>query len=226
MIWIYRGEFEMGAYPDEEDASADEEPQHTVSFERGFWLGQVEITQRQWQSVMGDNPSHFQGENKPVDNVSWLDAKSFIDQINLSLEEELWRLPTEAEWEYACRASSPTRFYWGDDPGYSELANYAWYSANSNFESKDTGTRGAPDGDFYDMHGNVWEWCEDRYHYDYNGAPDDGSAWMDWQVRDRVIRGGSWFSSGSDLRSASRSYAEPDFSSNSIGFRLVRIEPE
>ncbi|MFC2170517.1 SUMF1/EgtB/PvdO family nonheme iron enzyme [Calditrichota bacterium] len=226
MVWIPKGQFEMGAYSGEADASVDESPQHTVTFARGFWIGAFEVTQQQWVAITGENPSSFDGDDRPVENISWQDAVDFKNELNYREGTGFWRLPSEAEWEYACRSGTETRFHWGDDPDYTELSQYAWYSAISNFETHDVGGLYSNLYDIYDMHGNVEEWCYDRYHYDYTGAPEDGSAWFDWQMSSFVTRGGSWFNSGSDLRSASRSYAEPDNRSSSTGFRLARTEPE
>ena len=154
-VWIEPGTFLMGAA----DLGFTE---HEVTISRGFYLGKYEITQGQWESVMGSNPSYFGGSNRPVEQVSWNDVQEFIGRLNEAAGEEVYRLPTEAEWEYACRAGTTTRWSFGDDEG--QLGEYAWYTGNNSpYGTKEVGTKRPNPWGLYDMHGNVWEWCQDWY---------------------------------------------------------------
>ena len=200
-----------------ESGEADEKPVHRVTISNGFYMGRYEVTQVQWQAVMGNNPSHFKGDNLPVEKVSWNDIQWFINKLNAMNDGFRYRLPTEAEWEYACRAGTP-----GDYGGYIE--GMAWYSENSGNSTHSVGTKAPNSFGLYDMHGNVLEWCQDVYHDTYNGAPTDGSAWLiggDQKVR--VLRGGSWGYFAKNLRSADRFRVTPDRRSYSIGIRLVGV---
>ncbi|MBC7324568.1 MAG: formylglycine-generating enzyme family protein, partial [Moorella sp. (in: Bacteria)] len=134
MVLIPAGTFMMGSPNNEQDRSSNEGPQHQVTLTKPFYLGKYEVTQAQWKAVMGSNPSYFRGNNLPVEQVSWNDCQTFIQRLN-QLGQGTFRLPTEAEWEYACRAGTTTRFYWGDDPNYSQIGQYAWYDRNSNSQT-------------------------------------------------------------------------------------------
>lgn len=221
MVWIPGGAFMMGRFPGEQDSYAYEEPRHAVTVS-GFWMGRYEVTQAQWVAIMGSNPSFLSGVNRPVEQVSWDDAKSFITALN-SHTGMTFRLPSEAEWEYACRADTMTRFYWGDDLTYTAIGDYAWYSGNSGGQTHERGEKLPNPWGLYDISGNVWEWCEDDLHDSYTGAPTDGTAWID-EPRgvDRVARGGSWDTGGSGCRSAARTGGGPSAASNYIGLRLAR----
>ena len=231
MVWIPGGTFLMGRYPGEQDSSSSEDPQHQVTVP-GFWMGKYEVTKRQWIAVMGTTP--WSGQvcvlndlDSPAVYVSWNDAKAFITELNTDTGLT-FRLPSEAEWEYACRAGTTTRFYWGDDPSYTAINDYAWWEGNAwNADEKYAHVVGLklPNAfGLYDMSGNVWEWCEDDWHYGYTGAPTNGSAWVDSpRGSDRVVRGGSWRGDGCDgCRSADRSIIIPSGGGNSLGFRLSR----
>ncbi|MBP7429727.1 MAG: formylglycine-generating enzyme family protein [Candidatus Hydrogenedentes bacterium] len=220
MVWIPAGTFLMGRwYPDEQDSVSDEAPQHQVTLSQGFWMGKYEVTQTQWEAVMGSNPAYFSGANRPVEWVSWNEVQSFITALN-SLTGETFRLPTEAEWEYACRGGRKTRFYWGDDPTYTQIGNYAWYGSNSGGRTHDVGTK-LPNGfDLYDMSGNVWEWCQDWYDAYSSGSVTDPTGPASGPHR--VGRGGGWSSDGAYCRSAYRSSFDPSGTGDYIGFRLSR----
>jgi formylglycine-generating enzyme required for sulfatase activity len=221
LLQIPAGTFTMGRYAGEQASYAWEGPAHQVTFAHDFYLGKYKVTQAQWQAVMGNNPSHFTGDlNRPVENVSWEDAQDFIAAVNL-LGQGTVRLPSEAEWEYACRAGTTTRFFWGDDPAYLNISNYAWYEHNSASVTHPVGWKLANAWGLYDMNGDVWEWCQDWWHDDYTGAPTDGSAWESPTGTSRVGRGGAWNAFNEYCRSAFRSYDYPDNKANNIGFRIA-----
>ena len=217
MCWIPAGSFDMGSPNGEQDRYGDEDPVHRVTFAEGFWMGKYEVTQAQWEAVMGNNPSSFSGADRPVECVSWTDIQGFESALS-----NAFRLPSEAEWEYACRAGSTTRFYWGEDGDYSQIGSYAWYSGNSSSSTHPVGEKTANSWGLYDMSGNVYEWCEDWYHGDYTNAPSDGSAWVSPSGSDRVRRGGGWGSNARYCRSAFRSYGDPSYLAHDLGFRLLR----
>ena len=209
----------MGRYDGEQDSGSDEDDQHRVTFARGFWMGKYEVTQEQWEAVMGNNPAHDYGvgANYPVYYVSWDDIQQFESRLG-----NAFRLPSESEWEYACRAGTQARFYWGDDPNYSQIGTYAWYLSNSSSTTHLVGQKTANVWGLCDMSGNVYEWCEDWYHSDYTGAPTDGRAWTTPAGDYRVLRGGSWGDDARYCRSATRAGGYPDCRYDSVGFRVVR----
>ena len=221
--WIPPGEFLMGSPEDEPERSDNEGPQHRVRFAQGFWLAETACTQALWRAVTGENPNRFKGDDRPVEDVSWDDIQAFLQQLNKAHPGLALRLPSEAEWEYACRAGTRTRYWFGDEIDHDK----------ANYREKNEGTvpvtryRRNPWG-LYQVHGNVWEWCQDRWHESYQGAPEDGQPWETEGDRERaVLRGGSWVSLGWDLRSAHRPLDHrdhADFLAN-YGFRLAR-DPE
>ncbi len=218
-ILIPSGEFDMGS-PSDEERYIDEVPVHHVKLSRAFYIGKYEVTQKQWRDVMGSSPSYFNGDDLPVEQISWNDVQDFIKKLN---EKEGWnkyRLPTEAEWEYAARAGTITRYYFGDDE--IKLRDYGWYDSNSGSTTHSIGQKTPNPWGLYDLHGNVWEWVQDKWHSDYNGAPTDGSAW-EGSGSFRILRGGSWGHQAWDCRSAFRRYAAPAYRNSNIGFRLLRI---
>ncbi|MBI4569094.1 MAG: formylglycine-generating enzyme family protein [Planctomycetes bacterium] len=213
LVLIPAGTFMMGSPDNEPERDADEGPQHQVNV-NAFLMGKYEVAQRQWRAVMGNNPSYFKdaGIFAPVEWVSWNDCKQFCEKTGL-------RLPSEAEWEYACRAGTTTRYSFGDDE--SEAGEYAWYGATSGGITTHPVGQKKPNGwGLYDMHGNVWEWCEDEYHDSYNGAPTDGSAWTSNKGGARVLRGGSWLNTARSLRAAFRDGRTPAFRNAYVGVRV------
>jgi formylglycine-generating enzyme required for sulfatase activity len=231
-VLIPKGSFSMGSPPDE-DGRSDDEQQHEVSLSRDFYLGMHEVTQSQYEKVMEENLSYFQGtqvlgedtSRHPVDSVSWEDAIEFCRRLAELPEEKKanhkYRLPTEAEWEYACRAKSrtPTKFSFGIYDA--QLGTYAWYASNSGKMTHTIGVKLPNKFGLYDMHGNVWEWCsdwyDDKYYANSPGAdprgPDSGSS--------RVLRGGSWYDVPLYVRCACRNRATPAHRDRNNGFRVV-----
>lgn len=216
---IPAGEFDMGSPPNETNRYYDESPIHHVKIAYAFYLGKYEVTQKQWREVMGYNPSFSKGDNLPVENVSWYDAQEFIKKLNEKENTSKYRLPSEAEWEYAARAGTTTAYFFGNDE--SMLGEYAWYEGNSKAQTHEVGKKKPNPWGLYDMYGNVFEWVQDMYHNSYDGAPTDGRA---WEVAGsiRVFRGGSLFSVDNQLRSAKRRYFDPDSHFPLFGLRIVR----
>ena len=223
MVWCPAAHFEMGRYLNEGDSNADEDPQHLAFFSEGFWISKYPVTQAQWENVMSANPSQFQDiPMRPVEQVSWNDICAqggFLDRLGQATNMT-FTLPTEAQWEYACRAGTNTRFYWGDDFNNSDIANYTWYSENSDMVTHGVGQKLGNAWDIFDMGGNVWEWCQDWY------GPYPANAVIDSKGPDtgtnRVTRGGAWDSTPDDCRSARRNSQTPDYAAPNLGFRLVR----
>ncbi len=215
MVSIPGGKFLMGS--PEGERKDNEHPQHPVTVPP-FFIGKYPVTQAQWQAVMNNNPSHFQGANRPVERVSWHDCVEFCKKLS-ELIGRPCRLPSEAEWEYACRAGTATPFHFGETLT-NELANH-------NFKYRETTDVGSfPPNAFglYDMHGNVWEWCGDTWHEDYNGAPADGSVWLkNGNENCSPLRGGSCFDTSLYCRSASRinDILGRGFTSSFVGFRVA-----
>jgi formylglycine-generating enzyme required for sulfatase activity len=200
-----------------------EKPTHEVKILQSFYLQTTQITQGQWKKVMGDNPSGFKdcGADCPVESVSWDDVQKFIRKLNDMEGIDKYRLPSEAEWEYGCRAGTTTEFFFGDDAG--QLGEYAWYKDNSEGKTHPVGQKGRNAWGLYDMHGNVWEWVEDDWHGNYDKAPSDGRPWVEKpRGPHRVIRGGSWGNGAHNCRSATRDDNAPDVCNTYIGFRLAR----
>jgi formylglycine-generating enzyme required for sulfatase activity len=215
---IPTGVFAMGAPEGEEGRDGDEGPKHEVVISRPFHLGIHEVTQQQWEAVMGNHPSKAKGNPRhPVEQVSWEDCQEFIKKLN-AMGIGTFRLPTEAEWEYACRAGSQAAYAFGDDDA--KLGEYAWYRGNSGNHPHEVGAREPNAWGLYDMHGNVSEWCGDwydKYVMDRQAdpaGPADGTR--------RVSRGGSWSLPSAFCRSANRDRASPDIRDEDLGFRLVR----
>jgi formylglycine-generating enzyme required for sulfatase activity len=237
MVFIPPGTFRMGSPANEVDREDREGPQMAVTISRGFWMGKYEVTQGEYLAVMGSNPSWFTTNNgyshdlsRPVEQVSWEDATNYCGQLTQQeraagriATNDAYRLPTEAQWEYACRAWTSTRFNYGDDPGYTNLTNYAWYWDNSGETTHPVGQKSPNQWGLYDMHGNVWEYCQDRQS-EYPGGivvdpqgPARGSL---------VIRGGGWnywyYAGARVCRSAFRyDTFSPPSRDGSFGLRVV-----
>ena len=216
MVRVEGGTFRMGAtYEQEEDAYDSEKPVHSVTLS-GYYIGKTEVTQALWQAVMGSNPSDFKGADLPVECVSWKDCQKFINKLN-SLTGRNFRLPTEAEWEFACRGGNNSRGY--KYSGSNNLGSVAWYDDNSGGQTHPVATKAPNELGIYDMSGNVWEWCSDRYaNYTSNSqtnptGPQSGSR--------RVFRGSSWRDGARYCRSSSRSCYYPAFRNDDLGLRLA-----
>ncbi|MYB67106.1 MAG: formylglycine-generating enzyme family protein [Gemmatimonadetes bacterium] len=222
-VWIEPGVFQMGS----ERGRSDESPVHEVEISRGFWLGKFEVTQEQWKSVMDEEP--WAGwaivESNPLHPaviISWDEVQEFIRRINEDAGEGLYRLPTEAEWEYACRAGTQTRWSFGDDE--SLLPEYAWYYGNNYFTegAKEVGGKLPNPWGLYDMHGNVWEWVQDWYDEDYYSSSVRNDPQGPTSGLGRVIRGGH-FGHIDGVRSAYRHLRFLDSRSYTVGVRLLKI---
>jgi formylglycine-generating enzyme required for sulfatase activity len=244
MVAIPGGTFTMGSTEDEEGYDSYDGPQHEVTVEP-FFMGRYPVTQAQWRVVaalpqvernLDLDPSNFKGDNRPVEQVSWYDAVEFCARLAVHTGRE-YRLPTEAEWEHACRAGTTTPFHFGETIT-TDIANYK--GTDEQYGAYGPGPKGEYRGEttpvdhfgvanafgLHDMHGNVWEWCQDNWHENYEGAPTDGSAWLtDNNEAFRIGRGGSWFSSPRTCRSACRYHNVPDIRDFNIGFRVVCAAP-
>jgi formylglycine-generating enzyme required for sulfatase activity len=217
LAWIPPGTFLMGSPPGE-DGRNDDETQHRVTLTRGFYLGIHPVTQSQWQTVMGNNPSRFKGDSLPVENVSWDDCQEFCQRLG-DRTGRRFRLPTEAEWEYACRAGTTPAYHTGD--GQEEAKRVGWWSEGKWGSAGQTRPVGQFEPNAWglrDMHGNVWEWCADLYAPYPNGEVTDPINTSDGD--DRVLRGGSWFNGPKYSRSAHRYKRVAHFRLNSIGCRV------
>jgi formylglycine-generating enzyme required for sulfatase activity len=225
MVYVPAGSFTMGSPTSEAERQDNESPQHRVTL-AAFWMSKYPITQGQYQAIVGSNPANFQGDARPVENVSWHEARAFCQQISTKFSQE-FTLPSEAQWEYACRSGTYTPFYFGETIT-PEFVNYdgehTYASAPKGKYRKETTPVGSlpPNSlGLYDMHGNVWEWCLDTWHGNYAGAPIDGSAWQSQNENDyRVLRGGSWDFDPGYCRSADRNHIYPVGHVSNGGFRV------
>ena len=217
MVVLPAGSFEMGS-----NENWDERPVHRVNVP-SFLIGKTEVTQGQWKAVMGSNPSFFNtcGDDCPVEQVSWNDAQDFARRLSQKTGKQ-YRLPSEAEWEYAARAGSSTKWSFGDNE--SQLGDYAWFRDNSQSKTQRVAQKRPNAFGLFDMHGNVWEWVQDCWHGNYTGAPTEGSAWTTACLDSnyRVLRGGSWNYGPANLRSANRNRDTPDDRNINYGLRLAR----
>jgi formylglycine-generating enzyme required for sulfatase activity len=228
LVLIPKGTFMMGS-PESEEGRQKDETQHEVTISKDYYLGVTEVTQGQYQKVMGNNPSYFQkrvisksdSSIYPVELVTWEDAVEFCKKLSELPEEKkagrVYRLPTEAEWEYACRAGSKAAYSFGANS--KTLGDYAWFVDNSGEQTHPVGEKKANAWGLYDMHGNVWEWCSDWYDEYSKGAVSDPSGPSEDVYR--VIRGGGWYNVAADCRSAVRYWDDPLDRGKDLGFRLA-----
>ena len=222
-VWIPSGNFMMGS-PKEEEKRFEEEIQHKVTLTKGFYMGVYTVTQEQWKEIMGNNPSQFKGEkNLPVETVSWGECQEFIEKLR-EKDKKLYRLPTEAEWEYVCRAGTTTPFHFGETIS-TDQANYDGNFTYGNGKKGIYREKTTPVGSYpanawglHDMHGNVWQWCQDWFgDYPQKNVVNPKGANTG---SNRVLRGGSWSNDPRNCRSAYRYRYVPGLSNNRIGFRL------
>ncbi len=223
-VLIRPGSFMMGSDSVSSSGIFDEKPVHKVTLTKPFYLGKFEVTQDQWQAVMGSNPSQIKGPKLPVENLSWNDCQSFLTKLQEKLPGQKFALPTEAQWEYACRAGSTTKFSYGDDE--SNLGEHAWfYGGQTSSTTHPVGGKKPNAWGLHDMHGNVWEWCADWYaNYPVGDATDPQGVSSGTH---HVYRGGAWFNPPDFLRSSARSYGPTlDFRYGGLGLRLLLgVEP-
>jgi formylglycine-generating enzyme required for sulfatase activity len=227
LVLIPPGEFLMGSPDSDKDARHGETPQHQVRITRPFYLGATEVTQGQYRAVTLQSPSRFKGsDDLPVEQVSWNDAIAFCDKLSALEKERLvgarYRLPTEAEWEYACRAGSTTRFSFGDDAA--SLNEFAWYNGNSDRKTHPVGQQRPNAWGLYDIHGNVKEWCWDWYDASYYGQSPGADPLGPSQGAVRVARAGSWVHIPMGCRAAVRDRRAPGARPDDLGFRVVRVQ--
>jgi len=233
MVYIPGGSFFMGSPENETERESDESPQHEVTLQP-FYMSKYPITQNQYQAIMENNPSSFKGESRPVENVNWHNAIEFCQKLSQKTGK-IYRLPSESQWEYACRAGTTTPFYFGETIT-SELVNYNGNYSYGNApkgkyrrETTDVGSFPPNAFGLYDMHGNVWEWCQDIWHDNYNGAPNNGNPWEREEnglfrtifSGTRVLRGGCWYVYSRSCRCAKRYHFITDFQISTKGFRIV-----
>jgi formylglycine-generating enzyme required for sulfatase activity len=232
MVSIPDGKFTMGAPPEEYESCEDERPRHIVSI-KSFFMGRYPITQAQWRAIaslpkikhdLDPDPSCFKGDNRPIERVSWYDAEEFCDRLSKETKR-VYRLPSEAEWEYACRARTATPFHFGATLT-TNLANFCEQDQSMNKverkQTTDVGSFPANAFGLYEMHGNVWEWCADNRHEDYQDAPSDGSVWViNGNSEYRILRGGSWDCFPTFCRCTYRSFENPQVKDKEFGFRVV-----
>ena len=229
--WIPPGHFQMGSPEDEKGRREDEGPQHWVRIARGFWMGETPVTQAQWKAVMGRNPSNFPGDDRPVEQVSWYDSLDFIRRLNEWIPGLGAALPSEAQWEYACRADSTGAFHDGSpctepegmDPALDRLG---WFDKNSGGETHPVRQKLPNRWGLYDLHGNVWEWCRDvwdanayRVRENAEGGVED-PIFIGKSGAARFVRGGSWSNKARNCRAAIRYWINPDRDWSNIGLRL------
>jgi formylglycine-generating enzyme required for sulfatase activity len=217
MVFVRGGTFTMGCTSEQgSDCDSDEKPTHKVTVS-DFYIGKYEVTQAQWKAVMGSNPSYYKGDNLPVENVSWNDVQEFIRKLNAKTGEN-YRLPTEAEWEYAARGGASSRGY--KYSGSNNVGEVAWYGDNSGSKTHTVGQKRANELGIYDMSGNVWEWCRDWYGSYSSSAQQNPTGAYSGSYR--VARGGSWDYYAQSVRVPNRGINTPGDRSRGIGFRLVR----
>ena len=219
MVRVEAGTFIMGATPEMENPNSEEKPTHQVTLTNDYYIGKYEVTQALWQAVMGNNPSYFKGDNLPVEMVSWDDCQKFISKLN-RITGKTFRLPTEAEWEYAARGGKKSRGY--QYSGSNNISDMAWYDNNSGSKPHTVGTKQPNELGIYDMSGNVWEWCQDRYGKYSSSSQIDPTG--DNSGSGRMRRGGSWSFLARFCRSSYRGHNAPNYRDYILGLRLVLSE--
>lgn len=220
------GEFPASFTMGDEGGPEAERPAHKVTLARRFEIARYEVPQNLWEAVLGQNPSRWKGKRNSVEMLSYDDALDFCRRVTTAMRrakliaaDEVIRLPTEAEWEYAARAGSMGRYSFGDDT--TRLGDYAWHHGNAAGNDPPVGAKQPNAWKLYDVHGYLWEWCADRWHDNYRGAPADGAAWTDGGDPRRVLRGGSWKDGAERLTSTYRRPAEPTLRDDAVGLRCV-----
>ncbi len=221
--WIHPGRFLMGSGDEDKTAYDEEKPQHEVTITPGFWLGETPVTQAQWEAITSERPSHFQGEQNPVERITWNDSVAFAQSLQLIFPGLLAALPTEAQWEYACRAGTASAFHDGSactkpkglDPALDRLG---WFNKNSGVTTYPVKLKAANPWGLFDLHGNVWEWCRDSRRTYTSEAQQEPIGVID--PNERIVRGGSWINEAQFCRSAFRGRRKPSFRHHDIGFRL------
>ncbi len=220
MMPVEAGTFTMGATSEQVNPYGDEKPTHQVTLTNNYYIGQTEVTQALWKAVMGSNPSNFKGDNRPVEKVSWNDCQTFITKLNKRTGQN-FRLPTEAEWEYAARGGKKSQGY--QYSGSNNLNEVAWYTDNSSSHTHDVATKRPNELGVYDMSGNVWEWCQDWYgSYSSTSQTNPTGPTSGWSYR--VFRGGRWYDGARNCRSSNRSGNSPGGTYGDVGLRLVLSE--
>ena len=215
-IWIPAGKFTMGS----ETGFDPEKPKHTVSISKGFWFGKYPVTQAFWLKIMDTNPSHYNGLNCPVEMVSWEECQSFIKRLSQKTEKN-FRLPTEAEWEYACRAGSYNEYFFGNEDD--ALDEFAWYVENSDQMTQPVGQKKPNHWNLHDIHGNVWEWCQDWYAADYFVHTPKADPLGPSSGDERIVRGGSWCCAPCFCRDSDRRKFTPNSKDKDVGLRLLAL---
>jgi formylglycine-generating enzyme required for sulfatase activity len=218
----FPAEFTMG----DDSGPAAERPAHRVTIHRPFEIAKYEVPQNLWQAVLGQNPSRWKGSRNSVEMVSYDDAIEFchratdaMRRAKLIADDQVIRLPSEAEWEYAARAGTTTRYSFGDD--VEQVGDYGWFHGNAAGNDPPVGAKKPNGWKLHDVHGYLWEWCADRWHEDYRGAPRGGSTWSEGDDKRRVLRGGSWKDPAERLTSSFRRAAEPTLRDDAVGLRPV-----
>ncbi|HWY85465.1 MAG TPA: formylglycine-generating enzyme family protein [Gemmataceae bacterium] len=219
----YPADFQMGS---DQSEHADERPAHKVTFNRAFAMAKYEVTQELYFVVAGNNPARWKGARNSVEMVNWHEARDFcakataeLHKLKLIEQGAEIRLPSEAEWEYACRAGTATSYSFGDN--LEDLGKYCWYKQNAPGNDPPVGKKLPNEWGLFDMHGYVWEWCADSGHEDYKNAPVDGNPWIAPDSKERMIRGGSYADAADAVRSSSRRAVAAEFRSDTVGFRCV-----
>ena len=223
MVSVRPGTFQMGSPASEEGRFSEEGPLHDVKISQEFYLGKYEVTQAQWEALMANNPSNLKGcADCPVEGVSWNDAQAFIRKLNELEGKDRYRLPSEAEWEYAARAGTTTAYSWGNEIGTNRANCDGCGSQWDNEKTAPVGSFGPNPWGMYDIHGNVLEWVQDCWNNSYRGAPADGSAWESGNCSLRVLRGGSYRVNPRSMRAAVRWRIAPGRKDGYVGLRVFR----